>query len=441
MQLRIDHQRSGDDFNIFTREYLDIPLFYWVTFSLFATALILVLWLVDPAPPKAITFATGREAGFYDNLGRRFKDALEQQGLAVSLRPTKGSVENIRLLKTDEEVSVGFVQGGVVGVDTSQQSQLRSLATLAIEPVWIFAKDAERLVDLERRGNRKIAIGPLGSGTRDLSLKLFSLDGISQRNLLIEIGGHAAADKLLADEIDAVVYVSTLKTPWVQRLLREPSVFFVKSAYSKSLVRIFPFLSEVFIPARTLDFEQKIPPEDITLIGAATNLVVREELHPAVKDLLLQTAKGLKLGDRLLGTFGQFPKPDHVEYQLDDEAKRFFEHGPTFIRRYFPFWVSNLVERFWILIVPVITILIPLLGFGPPLLQWQMRRRIYRWYKDLRHLEAVALSASSKSEKNVLLKHVEDLERQVSEVRVPLPYRDELYRLRVHVEFVRKKLV
>jgi hypothetical protein len=366
---------------------------------------------------------------------------MERHGLSVELRPSKGSVENLAMLRNDKTVDVAFIQGGGADDDTKKEdSPVRSLATLAIEPVWVFAKQAQVLTDFEGRQDLKIAVGAVGSGTRHLSRRLISTIGILDSSQLIAVSGDQAADALLNNKVDAVIYVSALSTPWVQRLINEPSVAFVQAKHAKALARIFPFLSEIQIPQRTLNFQANIPPEEVTMIGASTNLVVRSNLHSAVKYLLLQTATRLQLGDRLLGTAGRFPSTNFIDFPLDLEAQRYFEHGPTLIRRYLPFWATNLIERFWILGLPILTVLIPLLALGPPLLQWQIRRRIYVWYRDLNHLVAEAASITSQSQRESLVVALDALEKRVSAVDVPLPYVDELYRLRAHIDFVRRQL-
>lgn len=442
MRFLFARRQQAEAQNVLLEEHYGVPLFYWIAFAVFAVTAALALWfVVDPAPPKKVTIVTGPKGGFYDRLGKRFKTVLEQNGMGVELRLSKGSVENLALLQSDNAIDVGFIQGGVAGDNTDDDDNpLRSLATLAMEPVWIFTKKGNRFRNLEKQHGIRIAIGAIGSGTRDLARHFLAMSGIAKTAKLLNIGGNEAASKLLADEVDAVIFVSAVATPWVQRLLNAPGVSFVRWKHATALVRIFPFLSDLHIPARTFNFQNNIPPEDVVLVGASTNLVVRTELHSAIKDLLLQTAKSLRLGDRQLGTFERFPNPHYIEFPLDPAAQRYFEHGPTLIRRYFPFWASTLIERFWILGLPIITILLPLLGFGPPLLQWQMRRRVYLWYKDLNHLETAAGLAETAPQKQALMEQLLELERQVADVGVPLPYMNELYRLRMHIDFVRTKL-
>jgi hypothetical protein len=207
-----------------------------------------------------------------------------------------------------------------------------------------------------------------------------------------------------------------------------------------ALLRRLPFAHAVDIPARTIDFRGNVPHDDVHLIGAATSLVVREELHPAVKQLLLQVTRRITSGDRLIGTYGEFPSKELNEFPLDPEAERYFTYGPTLVRRYLPYWAANLLERFWVIIIPVATLLLPIVRFGPSTYQWGIRRRIYRHYRNLKDLEAAAEAARTDEEREKALAALGRIDAQLKDINVPLPYRDDLYRLRMHAAFVRDRL-
>ena len=72
----------------------------------------------------------------------------------------------------------------------------------------------------------------------------------------------------------------------------------------------------------------------------------------------------------------------------------------------------------------------------PPLYEFRIRRRVFRWYAELRAVdEAVGRRPAAD-----LLAELDALEANVARVTVPLSYADELYSLRSHVDMVRQKL-
>ncbi len=397
-----------------------------------ALAIFIGLYFVDPAPPRTVTIATGTEGGFYDTLGKIYKQRLERSGLTVNLVPSAGSIENLDLLR-NAEADLAFVQGGVLS--EPQPDMLMSLASIALEPFWIFSKTSEPVTRLEQLGGLRVAIGPEGSGTRRLSLTLFRAVGLSTIQI-DERSGEAAADALMAGEVDAALFVTSARTGSVRRLLGDPNISLAVLERAEGLSLNFPYLSVVTVPEGAFNLEANRPRDAIRLIAPATTLLAHQDVHPAIVALVLDVVNSVHRNERSFGEVGRFPAPDFLELPLSEEAERYFERGPTFLRRYMPFWASNLVERLWVLVIPLITVLIPLMRVAPPAYRWQIRRRIYRWYDDLRELEAMGRDAENGETRREIIEDLETLASEVGTIRVPLAYTDDLYHLRLHIEFV-----
>lgn len=90
-------------------------------------------------------------------------------------------------------------------------------------------------------------------------------------------------------------------------------------------------------------------------------------------------------------TKGQFPSDQLLDFPLNQEAARFYKYGPPLLQRFLPFWAASLIDRLKIMLLPLVVLLMPVFKIMPPLYQWRMRSRIYRWYREL---EAVNLSWS-----------------------------------------------
>ena len=138
------------------------------------------------------------------------------------------------------------------------------------------------------------------------------------------------------------------------------------------------------------------------------------------------------------GPAGEFPNGGAGEFPLAKEAARFYRDGPPFLQRYLPFWLANLIDRMWVVPASIIVILIPLSRIVPPLYEFRIRSRAFRWYRQLREIEQAAEeSAASPAE---LLPRLDQLEYRVEHVSVPLSYAEELCALRSHIDLVRKRL-
>jgi hypothetical protein len=67
-----------------------------------------------------------------------------------------------------------------------------------------------------------------------------------------------------------------------------------------------------------------------------------------------------------------------------------------------------------------------------------VRSRIFRWYRNLRLIEAEL--EEGERPRDELVASLDKLEARVSSIRVPLAYADELYSLRQHIDLVRARL-
>jgi hypothetical protein len=122
---------------------------------------------------------------------------------------------------------------------------------------------------------------------------------------------------------------------------------------------------------------------------------------------------------------------------LREEAARYYASGPPFLQRFLPFWAATFVDRMKVLLVPLLTLLIPLLKVVPPTYSWRVRSRIYRWYRDLRHIEARILAGTDDETRAWALAELDRVEAEVAQLSVPLSYADRLFDLRLHIRFVR----
>lgn len=100
-----------------------------------------------------------------------------------------------------------------------------------------------------------------------------------------------------------------------------------------------------------------------------------------------------------------------------------------------------MIDRFMVMMIPLIMLLIPLFKVMPPLYRWRVSSRIYRWYETLQVLDKKVhqqpLTASTKKQLAQELAHIEN---EVHKVKTPLSYAEKTYQLLSHIELVRQKL-
>lgn len=118
-------------------------------------AIVLAYWLLNPTPPKRMVLATGPAQGAYAEFGRRYQEALKKDGIEVQLQSSRGSLENLQLLR-EGKVDAAFVQGGAESApglsdeEEDEASDLLSLGSLFREPVWVFYRESAAVMAFQR---------------------------------------------------------------------------------------------------------------------------------------------------------------------------------------------------------------------------------------------------------------------------------------------------
>lgn len=414
--------------------------------------------VLQPIPDKRLVIATGPEQSAYDQFAQRYLPPLRARGIEVSLRRTEGAAENLALLRDRRSgVHAAFVQGGLGEVAEDPEAEatgLSSLGTVAVEPLWLFYR-VDSLPKLNLGAGRAMAAapdnlallagwridtGPAGGGADALFRQLADAHGLPPDGL--QRGDTAAVNRvvqLIEGRVDALALVSAPEAPLVQYLLRTPGVRLFEVAQAQAWSRRFPALKPVMLPRGVVDLAADLPAHDVPLVAASASLLVQDDLHPALVQLLLQSAQQAHSAPGWFHQGGEFPNAGADDWPLLPEAERFHRNGPPWLQRHLPFWLATFVDRMWIVLLPLLAVLLPLSRIVPPLVTLRLRSRIYRWYAHLRAVERGL--ESPEADLAALRAEIERIDAQTEHIGVPLSFTNELYDLRAHIHLVRKRLV
>ena len=418
----------------------------------FGPALVLVVALgylayrmVDPTPPKTVTLSTGQENSAYEVLGKRYAAILARQGITVRLKRSEGSMENLQRLQDPEsDIDIAFVQSGSTSLQNAEQHELVSLGSLFVEPVWLFYRGSAKLRSFRDMRGLRINVGPGGTGVPQLFAKILDANGMARGDVkLTDMENTPATMALLAGKIDGMVFSSSAEALLIQMLLQTPGIRLFDFTQAEAYARRFAFLSAVRLPRGIVDFGRDIPSRDYQLIAPTATLVARDGLHPALVDLLVQAAAEIHGAPGWFQRRGEFPTAEYSEIPVSSAAEKYYRDGPPLLQRYLPFWLANFFGRMWLVIVALGALLLPLSRVVPPLYVWKVRSRIYRWYGQLRSVEESVEDAEPEQRQQIYeeqVRRLNDIERRVNRLAVPLSFAEELYGLRSHIDFVRKRI-
>jgi TRAP-type uncharacterized transport system substrate-binding protein len=442
--------------------------------ALLGMLLISVYYWLSPRPPMQLRFATGQANGTYIELAHQYVTDIQEHypGLKVELIETKGATDNIQRLRMARSAAssaeVAFAQnGGVdarIGLDPAKSDpndpmpeDIDSLGTVLRQALWIIynadvakqLRGSETLTHIHELNGFKINVGVEGSGGRMLALKLLGLNHLpappADEVDLSQAMSESMIDKVEAGHIGASLFVASTDAKVVKTLFKKlasstPSkIRLLNLVDAEAYTHVIPHLSRAVLPSGIIHLGREIPTTEIALLTSTTSLIVREDLHPALQNILLETSRRVHKKADLFQKEGEFPIGQPSLFHLSDEAERYFRQGNSTPRRpWLPFWVSNMIDRMWLTLMTVAAALIPISRLIPPFYAWRMRRRIFRWYEDLYRIEeAIDGGQVARTE---LQDNLDKLLARVERTRVPLSRTDELYNLRSHLTLVQQRL-
>lgn len=405
-----------------------------------------LLHFVRPAAPRTLTISTGPDASSFQRAAERYQKAFARNGVTLRLRPSNGSLENLRRIADPKsDVDVGFVQVGVKLPDAASgeaRRELASLGTISRQPLYILTYAAKAPDRLSQLAGKHVLIGPEGSGTRVLALSLLKANGIEPggRTTLVDLDDDLVGEALSTGGVDAAFLMGDSASPRVIRdLIQSPGVQVLQLAQVEAYLRRFQDLDRIVIPMGAYDLAKNLPAKDLTLLASSVELVARADLHPAISDLLIETMREVHGRPFLLQRAGEFPAAREHDIPLSADAKRYYESGKRWLYRMLPFWAASLADRFLMVLVPLVILVIPVFRTVPAVYRWRIRGRLYRVYGALLQLER-DVKVHAPADRGALLERLDEIERQAHALKIPLGFADQFYVLREHVQLVRSRL-
>ena len=417
----------------------------WALFIALAISILCLLalaWVVHSAPPRTLTITSGPEGSSFARYADDYRKILATHGVTLKVLPSPGSSENLqRLQAPGPGVDVGFVQGGLA--KDAKLDGLVSLGSVAYQPLFVFYRSTAPVSRLAELAGKRIAVGAPGSGTRALALALLEANGITGEPTKFEdLDAQAAAAGLLEGKIDAVFLmgdsapVQTLRT-----LVRSPEVQLFNFVQADAYVRRFAYLNRMVLPEGSIDLGKDLPAQAVVLVGPTVELVARDDLNPALSDILLETVKEVHGKASLLQKRGEFPAPLEHEFPISDDARVYYKSGMgLFYRLSHSFWLSSILNRVLIALVPLALVIIPAIRMLPVLYRWNVSLRIYRCYRPLLRLERDAAGPLTPELRDDLLRQLGEIEAEANRLKVPASFASQFYELRGHLVFVRQRL-
>jgi TRAP transporter TAXI family solute receptor len=399
----------------------------------------IVLDYLVPSPPSSVTIATGRKGTTFDYFGERYRARFARAGIDLNVRPTAGALENFKLLRDPKSsVQIAFTTGGIS--NRTQAPELRSMGLISNVPFWIFYSSNQSFNSLAQLKGKRIAVGPEGSGARYDAERILNRADINPKTAtLLPLAGDGAVEALKEATADVALLVGGSNAPSVESLLNNPNVRLMNLSSADALTRIFPDLVRLTLPKGVVQLEPPNPPDDVTLVGTTAKVLIRDDLHPAIVELLAETLKEEHSGAGLFQRSGEFPAIDDPEYGVSSVAVEYYKNGPSLLAKYLPIWTTIYAQRTIAFLVAAVAIVFPAFGFAPRLYEWLVRQRFRQFYQRLRAVENALQERLTAAKVEALQGELDDIEK--STTTVPMRHSELYFMLRYHLDRTRSRLI
>ncbi|MEM9737220.1 MAG: TAXI family TRAP transporter solute-binding subunit, partial [Pseudomonadota bacterium] len=357
-------------------------------------------------------------------------------GITLELIATAGSVENAGLLASGA-ADIGLLQGGVPAAP-----ELKAIGALFVEPIFLFQRrDAPVPDNPGAWEGLRLASGAQGSGTRAAMLALLEAAGVPvEANRLLPISGKEAVAALRAGEADLAVFVAPIAAPYLGPLFADPDFTLLELRHIHAISRRLAQADLVTLHAGAIRLSPPIPAQDVTLMAMIARLAAQSELHPAMVDRLVEAAREIHGTRDALTDEGAFPSMEHVAMRADLYARDLIASGPSPLQEYLPYWVVAQINRFAILLLPILFLLIPVLRVLPGLYAWRMRSRVWRHYQEIREIDRTVMDSRDPEALDSMRTRLDAIDAEIASLALPLAYRDYAYQARLHIDLLRGRI-
>lgn len=286
---------------------------------------------------------TGPENGTYVRIGSDLsKYIADSADIDLQVLPSNGSVDNIRRLRDEKGTKLSLIQSDVYQAFKDQATggnaeasrivePLRVIAPLYEEEVYFIVRADSTLDSVHDIQDKKINIGPLGSGAAMTSTTLYRLmfgTSIPERNVTTLSHEEALVRLAKEKDLDVVIVIggqpSTILTgmePGVEKFFKllklddsNPATKRATAVYKKTAIKAAAYPGWLTT--------------DLPCFSVTTLLVTYDYNMKSTKDALVRFAKSLCDNFPALQKEGH-PKWRQVSLQLPTLSKGWSYYAPT----------------------------------------------------------------------------------------------------------------
>lgn len=274
---------------------------------LFIGVLILcVMVFVSPLRPdvahsakKLVTIASGWVVGVYFPLAGALSRIAHEKipDVKITVESSGASVANAKLIASGD-ADMAIIQNdiafyalkGVKPMFDKAIPNMRGMTSLYEEHCQIQARKDAKISSPKDLKGKRVAVGPLGSGTEQNTIQILEAYGLTFADLsrVERLTATESGDYLKDGRIDAAFYTTGVGAAALVdvAMMTDTVIVPVDSAHADILVKKYPFYSKTYVPKGSY----KGVDQDVPAVAVLAILVTRAELE---EDIVYKITKAM----------------------------------------------------------------------------------------------------------------------------------------------------
>ena len=260
---------------------------------LFAVSAITLSSSFAEASEKIVTIGTAGVTGVYYPAGgaicRLVNRGRKEHGIRCTVESTGGSINNLEAIRKSD-LDMGVVQsdllyhayqGDEIFSDVGADQKLRILFSLHSEPFTVVARKDSKISNFDDLKNKRVYLGPQGSGMRATMDELLQYKGWSNKSFasVVDLKSNDQGQALCSGKIDAMVYAGGHPNGTIQQItnLCPTRLVEVSGPEIDQMIAKHPFYTHSVIPGGMYTGTAK----DVHTFGMRAELVTSADLDDA----------------------------------------------------------------------------------------------------------------------------------------------------------------
>lgn len=307
-------------------------------------------------PPSVVVIEAGPVGGSYHDSALRYAKRLEAAGLKTEIRANPQTLEIVgNVQKSSPRTDIGFA---LQALNKEAYPDVASAGQIEIQPLFIFYNvGLGKMHSLVNLRGKRIVMPPEKSVTAETTRAILSLYDIDEKNTRFTYMPLAqGVEELKSGKHDVGFFMLAPTNKMVRDLVQADTLSLLSLSESVGVSRQLDHLKASVVPLGSYDLKKNLPDADVAVIGGVVNVMVRQDINPAVMYTLLEAMKDTHQGQSLVSGKGDFPSAVGTSLGAHPLAAQWARSGTPWVFAKFGPRVASLIDKYWLFALAILVL-------------------------------------------------------------------------------------